>query len=415
MEKYNKTFDNIKSNIIRSKQNISVTSINNFIETNNIVIEDKAFIGFSEQDDKLIKDFSLINNTSLHVKNNINVLKSIQCNDRIYIGYTNINDLNADTSLHVKGDIEFNGNLYVYDDIVVDNNLYACKSLNVGFSNNLTNKDLHALNINGTSNFKDNLYIDKSILIEENIIVNKDSYLNNIFLNTNIDLEKEIIENIDIKKTLLNNDKLIIIKNIVKSLKTKNNELKGIVFNRGDNTYNNGIASVSKKIIINNKTYNTFMLVNFISHDKIKTIIKPIIETFTIIDENFKIVKENFNINNQNNKKNDNINNDDTVSNDTISNDEIINNDNTIIEFIKKDNNTKNIKFNKSLNIKSNSKSSSSSSSKIDNLINTHKNSLKNKFNFGFLDKISLFKKIKNFSITNISESDSDDYEEIKE
>jgi hypothetical protein len=397
MEKYNKTFENIKSNIIRSKQNISITSINNFIETNNIVVEDKAFIGFSEQDDRLIKDFSLINDTSLHVKNNINVLKSIRCNDKIYIGYTNINELNTDTNLHVKGDIEFNGNLYVYDDIVVDNNLYACKSLNVGFTNNLVNKDLHIVNINGTSNFKDNLYIDKSILVEENIIVNKDSYLNNIFLNTNIDLEKEIIENIDIKKTLLNNDKLIIIKNIVNSLKTKNNELKGIVFNRGDNTYNNGIASVSKKIIINNKTYNTFMLVNFISHDKIKTIIKPIMETFTIIDENFQIVKENFNQNN---------NNENTIY-DTSSDDEMINIDNTIIEFIKKDDNTKNIKVDNPLK--------SSSSSKINNLTNKPKNSLKNNFNLGFLDKISLFKKIKNFSIANITGSDSDDYEEIKE
>jgi hypothetical protein len=402
MEKYNKTFDNIKSNIIRSKQHISITSINNLIETNNIVIEDKAFIGFSDHDNRLIKDFSLIKDTSLYVKNNVNILKSIHCNDKIYIGYTNINELNNDTNLHVKGDVEFNGNLYVYDDIVVDNNLYACKSLNVGFSNNLINKDLHALNVNGTSNFKDNLYIDKSILVEENIIVNKDSYLNNIFLNTNIDLEKEIIENIDIKKTLLNNDKLIIIKNIVKSLKTKNNELKGIVFNRGDNTYNNGIASVSKKIIINNKIYNTFMLINFISHDKIKTIIKPIIETFTIIDENFKIVKENFDQNNQNYKNYNNINNENiNTTIDTSSNDEIIINDNTIIEFIKKDNNTKNIKVEKPL--------------KIENVIRTEKNSLKNKFNLGILDKINFLKKIKNFSNTNILESDSDDYEEIKE
>ena len=111
----------------------------------------------------LLKNYSLINNTSLYVKNNINVLKSIQCNDKIYIGYTNIKELNDDTNLHVKGDVEFNGNLYVYDDLIVDNNLYTCKSLNVGFTSNLNNNNVHTLNINGTSSFNDNLYIDKSI------------------------------------------------------------------------------------------------------------------------------------------------------------------------------------------------------------------------------------------------------------
>ena len=398
MEKYNKTFDNVKSNIVRSKKNITITSINNFIETNNIVIEDKAFIGFTEQDDHIIKNYSLINNTSLYVKNNINVLKSIQCNDKIYIGYTNIKELNDDTNLHVKGDVEFNGNLYVYDDLIVDNNLYTCKSLNVGFTSNLNNNNVHTLNINGTSSFNDNLYIDKSILVEDNIIVNNDSYLNNIFLNTNIDLEKEIIENINISKTLLFNDKLIIIKNIIKSLKYKNNELKGIIFNRGDNTYNNGIASVSKKIIINGKTYNTFILVNFISHQKIKTIIKPIIETFTIIDENFKHIKDS---------NNANLNFIDNMSDDDISsNDENINNQNMIIEFVKNKKNTINNNLNKSIKSKNNSGKNNISA-------DTKKNNLKNNFNLNFFDKINFIKKIKYYA--NISGSDSDEYEEVKE
>ncbi len=397
MEKYNKTFDNIKSNIVRSKKNITITSINNFIETNNIVIEDKAFIGFSEHDDNIIKNYSLINNTSLYVKNNINVLKSIQCNDKIYIGYSNINDLNDDTNLHVKGDVEFNGNLYIYDDLIVDNNLYACKSLNVGFTNNLENNKQHTLNINGTSSFNDNLHIDKSILVEDNIIVNKDSYLNNIFLNTNIDLEKEIIENINIGKTLLYNDKLVIIKNIIKSLKYKNNELKGIIFNRGDKTYNNGIASVSKKIIINDKIYNTFILVNFISHEKIKTIIKPILETFTIIDENFKPIKLNNNKTNQNNF--------DNIDDDISSNDENINYQNTIIEFVKTEKNT-NYNLNKSIKSKNNSTSKN-------NISISKKNNIKNNFNLNFLDKINFIKKIKYYA--NYAGSDSDEYEEVKQ
>ena len=289
MEKNLYNFENIKANTIKTKHSTSTTLSTNLLESNVTVIEDKAFIGFTEKDKENIKILSSNNNNSLFVKKDINALNSISCGDKIYIGYTNFTNLNTDTNLHVNGDSEINGNLYVYNDIVVNKNLYTCCNLNVGYENcdNINND--YILNINGQSNFKDNIYVAKSILIEDNIVANKESYLNSIYLNTNIKLDKEIIENINItNQPLSSDDKLSIINNIVNSLyHLKDFTFKGIAFNNGDDTFNNGIASVSKKIIVNKQKYYVFLLINFITHPKIKNIINPITDSFTIIDSDF--------------------------------------------------------------------------------------------------------------------------------
>ena len=397
MEKNFTIFENIKSNISKTKHNICTTLTNNLTETNTIVVENKAFIGFTENDENQIKNLSSNNNNSLNVKNNINVLKSICCNDKIYIGYTDFSNLNNDTNLHVKGDTEINGNLYVYDDIVVNKNLYTCCNLNVGFNDNKDIKNDYILNVNGQSYFNDNLYLTKSILIEENIIVDKESYLNSIYLNTNITLDKEIFENINFENInneniniLTINDKLLIINNIIKSLYNYPN-LKGIIFNNGDNTFNNGIASVSKKIIINNKKYYTFILINFISHSKIKTIIKPIIDTFTMFDAEYNEINNSDIINTQNDP---------------------VNLKHAIIKFVKNNNNTTNNSINTT-------KNTTNTKNKIINTKN-----IKNKFNFGFMSNLKFISKFKNFNYKNIinkfnsknssNSDDSDDYEEQK-
>ena len=198
MEKNLSNFENIKANSIKTKHSTTTTLSTNLLETYITVVEDKAFIGFTEKDKENIKNLSSNNNNSLNVKNNINALNSISCGDKIYIGYTDFSNLNNDTNLHVKGDSEINGNLYVYNDIVVNKNLYTCCNLNVGYDNcdNINND--YILNINGQSNFKDNIYCAKSILVEDNIVANKESYLNSIYLNTNVKLDNEIIENITI-------------------------------------------------------------------------------------------------------------------------------------------------------------------------------------------------------------------------
>lgn len=388
MEKNLSNFENIKANTIKIKHSTSTTISTNLLESSISVIEDKAFIGFTEKDKENIKNLSLNNNNSLYVKNNINALNSISCGDKIYIGYTDFSNLNTDTNLHVKGDSEINGNLYVYNDIVVNKNLYTCCNLNVGYDNcdNIDNN--YILNINGQSYFKDNIYCAKSILIEDNIVTNKESYLNSIFLNTNIKLDNEIIENITIT-SLTPDDKLSIINNIVNSLHNFK-DLKGLAFNNGDDTFNNGIASVSQKIIVNKLKYYVFLLVNFITHPKIKIIINPILDSFTIIDSDFNKINIDYSSHHQHLKY-------------------------AIIPYIKPNINIDN--FNKKKNIDKDTNSSSKTSKK--NTINTNNKKInKKKFNLGFLSNLNIFNKIKTltnklYSKNNNSDDSSDEYEQI--
>ena len=391
MEKNLYNFENIKANTIKTKHSTSTTLSTNLLESNVTVIEDKAFIGFTEKDKENIKILSSNNNNSLFVKKDINALNSISCGDKIYIGYTNFSNLNTDTNLHVNGDSEINGNLYVYNDIVVNKNLYTCCNLNVGYENcdNINND--YILNINGQSNFKDNIYVAKSILIEDNIVANKESYLNSIYLNTNIKLDKEIIENINItNQPLSSDDKLSIINNIVNSLyHLKDFTFKGIAFNNGDDTFNNGIASVSKKIIVNKQKYYVFLLINFITHPKIKNIINPITDSFTIIDSDFN--KINLDLSPNTDLKY------------------------AIIPFIKPNINIDN--FNKKKNLNSSSKTSKKNTNNTNNTNNIKIN--KKKFNFGFIPNLNIFNKLKNLTSKlyskseNISSDSSDNYEQI--
>ena len=393
MEKNFTNFENIIANSIKTKHQTCSTLSTNLIESSITVIEDKAFIGFTEKDQDKIKNLSLNVNDSLNVKNNINALNSICCGDKIYIGYTDLSNLNHDTNLHVNGDSEINGNLYVYNDIVVNKNLYTCCNLNVGYDNcdNINND--YILNINGQSCFKDNIYVAKSILIEDNIVANKESYLNSIYLNNNIKLDKEIIENITINiNALSSDDKLSIINNIVNSLHNlKDFVFKGMIFNQGDDTFNNGIASVSKKIIVNQQTYYTLLLVNFISHPEIKNIIiNPITDSFTIIDSDYNQVA--FESKSSPNLKY------------------------AIIPYIKPSVNVDN--FNKKNKDKLNysSKTSKASSKNINLTNNTNNKKInKKKFNIGFLSNLNIFNKLKNLTNKFYSKEDSDDdYEEVK-
>jgi len=388
MEKNLSNFENIKANSIKIKHSISTTLSTNLLESSTAVIEDKAFIGFTEKDKENIKILSSNNNNSLYVKNNISALNSISCGDKIYIGYTDFSNLNNDTNLHVKGDSEINGNLYVYNDIVVNKNLYTCCNLNVGYDNcdNINND--YMLNINGQSYFKDNIYIAKSILVEDNIVANKESYLNSIYLNTNIKLDKEIIENITIVP-LSSENKLFFIDNIINSLNNlKDFSFKGIAFNQGDDTFNNGIASVSKKVIINKQKYYVFLIVNFITHPKIKNIINPISDSLTIVDSDF-------------NK----INYDSTSTNHELKY--------AIIPYIKPNINIDN--FNKKKYIDKELNSSSKTSKK--NIINNNNKINKKKFNMGFLSNLNIFNKLKTltnkFYSKNNSDDSSDEYEQI--
>jgi hypothetical protein len=399
MEKNLSNFENIKANSIKTKHSTTTTLSTNLLESYITVIEDKAFIGFTEKDQENIKNLSLNNNISLNVKNNINALNSITCGDKIYIGYTDFSNLNNDTNLHVKGDSEINGNLYVYNDIVVNKNLYTCCNLNVGYDNCENINNDYILNINGQSCFKDNIYVTKSILIEDNIVANKESYLNSIYLNTNIKLDNETIENITITfESLSSDDKLILINNIVNSLHNlKDFTFNGIAYNNGDDTFNNGIASVSKKIIVNKQKYYVFLLINFITHPKIKTIINPILDSFTIIDSDFNKINLNSSLSSELKY--------------------------AIIPYIKPNINIDNFnkKKNKDKDLNSSSKTSNIPSK---NTINTNNKKInKKKFKFGFLPNLNIFNKLKNLTSKlyskndnpsdNPSDNSSDDYEQI--
>ena len=156
----NQLLENVKSKYVLAntiKANKISTKLSKSL---NNVISDKNFIGYDENDYEDVEKMCKINNVNLFVKNKSTFFNDVSCENNLYIksknvvGYsdTEYSDLNNDTTLHVKGDSEINGNLFVYQNINSDKNINVQQCINIGFENeSLDNTSI--LNVNGNSEF----------------------------------------------------------------------------------------------------------------------------------------------------------------------------------------------------------------------------------------------------------------------
>ena len=311
----------IKANKISSKLSKSV----------NNVVSDKNFVGFNEDDYQHVEKMCELNNVNLFVKHKSQFFDNISCEKNLhikcqqFIGYTEAeyNNLNNDTTLHIKGDTEMNGNLFVYQHINCEKQINAEQCINIGFENELPD-NTSRLNVNGNSEFVGDNIIYGSEYIKNNLIVNdKANFFNDIFMSNSIYLKKEIMNNVSIvDNTISSNNYKVLLNNMLLSIKNHNQSESSVLkfYSKKNSNLYSGLISASKKFIIDNNTELStsidandnsdkkilaFILVHGIySNSKIISV-KPVIDTFVLVDskENiitigniaqcFPIVKEN--------------------------------------------------------------------------------------------------------------------------
>ena len=300
----------VKANKITSKLQ---KSINN-------VVSDKNFIGYNENDYDAIEKMCNINDTNLFIKGKSNFANDITCNNnlkikkQVFVGYNDneINNLNNNTNLHIKEDIEINGNCFVYQNINSDKNINVQQCINIGFEKELPD-NTSKLNVNGNSEFVGDNIIYGSEYIKNNLVVDdKSTFYNDVFLNNSLSLKKEIINDVIINDNKISNEHYkIILQNVSTSiLKHSQKESSVLKFysKKNGNIYS-GLISVSKQFIINKQKFLSFLLVYGIySNYKILSV-KPISDTFVLIDtkENIVQIDTNLDSNIQPTQTNDNI------------------------------------------------------------------------------------------------------------
>lgn len=294
----------IKANKISSKLSKSV----------NNVVSDKNFVGFNEDDYQHVEKMCELKNVNLFVKNKSQFFDNISCEKNLHIrgqhiiGYTEgeIANLNNDTSLHIKGDTEINGNLFVYQNINSDKQINVEQSINIGFEKELPD-NTSRLNVNGNSEFVGDNIIYGSEYIKNNLIVNdKANFYNDIFMSNSICLKKENINNISIVDNIISSDNYkILLTNILTSVKNNNQSESSVLkfYSKKNSNIYSGLISASKKFIIFDNKFSTsdtnnvqgkkilaFILVYGIySNSKIISV-KPVLDTFVLIDSNENII-----------------------------------------------------------------------------------------------------------------------------
>ena len=310
----------IKANKISTKLSKSLDS----------VVSNKNFVGYDENDYERVEKLCEMNNVNLFVKNESKFFADISCEKNLYIksgmvGYSQAeyNDLNNDTNLHVKGDSELNGNLFVYQNINSDKNINVQQSVNIGFENELLD-NTSKLNVNGNSEFVGDNVVYGSEYIKNNLIVNdKANFYNDIFMSNSICLKKEIIDDVTIVNNVISGDNYkLLLSNILTSIQNHDQSESSVLkfYSKKNNNIYSGLISASKKFIITNnsqKLNNTnnslsteqtqlnvlteptkstekilaFILVHGIySNSKIISV-KPVLDTFVLIDSTENIIK----------------------------------------------------------------------------------------------------------------------------
>lgn len=296
------TTENIKSRYVLTNVVKSNKLTTKLLKSSNIVASDKTFMGYSENDYENVEKMCKNNDTNLFVKgkstfsDNVNCQNNISVKTQIIAGYkeNEIDDLNNDTNLHIKGDSELNGNLYVYQNIKSDKNINVENSLNIGFQNNVPD-NTSKLNVNGNSEFVGDNIVYGTEYVKNNLIVNdKATFYNDIFLSNSIALKKEQMTNVKINNNIISIDhSQILINKIIESIMTNDTEenysaLK--FYSKKNCNINSGITSISKQFIIDEKKYFSFILAFCVYSNYKILVVKPIIDTFVLLDTNENLI-----------------------------------------------------------------------------------------------------------------------------
>lgn len=254
--------ENIKSKYILANT-IKTNKLNSKLSKSiNNVISDKSFIGYNENDYDNVENLCNIDNINLFVKNKSQFCDDIISNNNLIVKKKTIIGATDDT------DVEQNNKIY----------------------NEKTN-----LTVCGDSAFYGDSSIYGSECIKNNLTVNNKSYFDSdITLNNSLTLKKEIIENVFIHSNTISPEHYnLLLNNILSSIQNNNiNNFSLLKFSHKKNiNINSGLFSASKKFVLSKKNINAFLLVYIIYSNTKIIAVKPILDTFVIIDSKENIIK----------------------------------------------------------------------------------------------------------------------------
>jgi hypothetical protein len=216
------------------------------------------------------------------------VLKSdINLNEKNFIGfkdsdYNIVNDLNnSEIELAVKDNVYLGGSVFIgYEQDKIINKTNEIDHLN-------SSKVLH---INNESTFENNVNIESKLFVKNNVFLNKDIFMPNPFI---LDLEDLTFTNLIITNDSMSfNTYKFLLKNILENTKICNSQnISSIKFFNPTNMFTQSIIPVNKKFTYNEIEINSFLLTYFIYYQNKIIEVKPIMDTFVLINNEQSIFK----------------------------------------------------------------------------------------------------------------------------
>jgi hypothetical protein len=251
-----------------------------------INLNGKNFVGFDDSDYEIISNLN-DSNVSFAVKNNVSVGNSL------IIGYENNNINTTNTNNQDNKNNQDN-------------------------QDNPDNQNNYVLDVNGDTNIDGDLMIKEKLFVGNSVFFNKD-----IFLPNPIVLEDENISKIT--ELTINPDSLsystykFLLKNILDNTKSSSKKhISSIKFFNNNTNFTQTIIPINKKFIFGDIKIYSFLL-SYSVYFKNKIIeVKPIMDTFILINEQqntFKLVLDTDNNQVMSNNDNDNDNDNDDTKN----------------------------------------------------------------------------------------------------
>jgi hypothetical protein len=216
------------------------------------------------------------------------VLKSdINLNEKNFIGfedsdYNIVNDLNkSEIELAVKDNVYLGGSVFVgYEQDKIINKINEIDNLNSS----------KVLLVNNESTFENNVNIESKLFVKNNVFLNKDIFMPNPFI---LDLEDLTCTDLIITNDSMSfNTYKFLLKNILENTKICNSQnISSIKFFNPTNMFTQSIIPVNKKFIYNEIEINSFLLTYFIYYQNKIIEVKPIMDTFVLINNEQSIFK----------------------------------------------------------------------------------------------------------------------------
>ncbi len=228
---------------------------------------------------------------------NFKILKSdINLNSKNFVGYDD-NDYDIVSSLNSSNiNIATNGSIYIKENLYLG---YTEKDIQDKIIIDSKNKDDNKindsnikLNVKGDSELNGDLFVSNNFFVKNNCFFNQD-----IFINNTLNLQEEnisdiLVINVESNNITLNTYKFLL-SNILNNIKENTNkQVFSLKFVNPKNMITQSILSVNKIFIINKNIKLNCCLLVYILYFKNNLIdVKPIMDTFTIIDNNYKLYK----------------------------------------------------------------------------------------------------------------------------